>query len=127
MTRKLSSIYQDCAKTHANSDPSLRSGQAPTATPHTTGPLAVRQSASKSSLYQDFRRASKSFAAHPCNRPAAKHMLFLPTLTPPFRQLYYTMSTPARLPGLCYLDNFIMSSKIFFSFTGTNKNHIPGR
>ena len=41
-TRNLSSVYRVCAKTHANPDPSLRSGQAPTATPHTTGPLYVR-------------------------------------------------------------------------------------
>jgi hypothetical protein len=34
----------------------------------------------KCSLYQDFRRARKSFAALPCNRPvAAKHMLFCPS------------------------------------------------
>jgi len=38
-TRYLSSVYRDCAKTHANPDPSLRSGQAPTATPYTTGPV----------------------------------------------------------------------------------------
>jgi len=63
-------------------------------------------------------------------------MLFLPTLTPPFRQLYHTMTNPARLsgllkkqmvfaitprqiinneiiparlPGLCHLDNFIVT------------------
>jgi hypothetical protein len=43
------------------------------------------------SLYLDFQRASKSFAAHPCNRPvAAKYMLFC-------------------LPGLRSLDNFIIT------------------
>jgi len=47
MTRKLSSVYRDFAKTHANPDPSLRSGQAPTATPHTTGPLYLSRSASE--------------------------------------------------------------------------------
>jgi hypothetical protein len=41
MIRKLSSIYRDFAKTHSNPDPSLRSGQALTATAHTTGPLVV--------------------------------------------------------------------------------------
>jgi len=40
-TGKLASIYLDFAKTHANPDPSLRSGQAPTATAHTTGPLVA--------------------------------------------------------------------------------------
>jgi hypothetical protein len=35
----LSSTYRDLAKTHANPDPSLRSGQAPTATNQTAGPL----------------------------------------------------------------------------------------
>ena len=35
-TRNLSSVYRVCAKTHANPDPSLRSGQAPTATTHTS-------------------------------------------------------------------------------------------
>jgi len=88
-----------------------------TATPHTTGPLAVRQMASKPALHHDFRRTSKSFAARPCNRPvAAKHMLFcLPGLrrldnfimtrqsllfigTLPSGQLYYNVPTPATLP-----------------------------
>jgi hypothetical protein len=62
-----------------------------TQAPHIAGPLAVRQSEAKSSLYQDFRRSSRSFAARPCNRPvAAKHILFC-------------------LPGLGHLDNFIIS------------------
>ena len=33
---KILPTYRDFAKTHANPDPSLRSGQAPTVTPHTT-------------------------------------------------------------------------------------------
>jgi hypothetical protein len=48
-----------------------------TATPYTTGPLAVRQIATKLVLHHDFRRASKSFAARPYNRSIfAKHMVF---------------------------------------------------
>ena len=39
VTGQILPIYRDFAKTHANPDPSLRSGQAPMATPHTTGPL----------------------------------------------------------------------------------------
>jgi hypothetical protein len=34
---------------------------------------------------------------------------FLPARTPPFRQFYLNMTTPTNLPGLCYLDNFIIS------------------
>jgi hypothetical protein len=61
-----------------------------TATNQTAGLLAARQIAAKLSLYLDFRRTSKSFAALPCNRPfAAKHMLFC-------------------LPRLSRLDNFII-------------------
>ena len=45
-----------------------------TATPYTTGPLAVRRSLQ----HPDCQRAIKSLAAHPCNRPfTAKHMLFV--------------------------------------------------
>jgi hypothetical protein len=55
-----------------------------------TPPYLLDQIAAKFALYLDFRRTSKSFAAHPCNRPvAAKHMLFC-------------------LPGLRRLDNFII-------------------
>jgi hypothetical protein len=62
-----------------------------TATSHTTGPLAVRQICPKFALHRDFRRARKSLAALPCNRPfAAKHMLFCP-------------------PGLRYLESFIVT------------------
>jgi hypothetical protein len=35
-------------------------------------PLAARQISPKFSLYLDFRRARKSFAALPCNRPGCK-------------------------------------------------------
>ena len=48
-----------------------------TLTTSTAGPLAARQICTEPSLHRDIRRTSKSFAAHPCNRPvAAKHMLF---------------------------------------------------
>jgi len=33
----------------------------------------------------------------------------LPTRTPPFRQIYHNMAIPARLSGLCNLDNYIMT------------------
>jgi hypothetical protein len=49
----------------------------PTLSAHTRQTLAARHIYPKSSLYLDFRRARKSFAALPCNHPvAAKHMLF---------------------------------------------------
>ena len=80
-------IYQDLQKLMPTLTPRLWRGRLP-ATAHTTGPLAARQICPKFSLYRDFRRARKSFAALPCNRPfAAKHMLFCP-------------------PGLRHLDNF---------------------
>jgi len=92
---------------------SYRRTAPPTFTPSTAGPLAVRQMTSKSPLYHDFLRTSKSFAARPCNRLfAAKHMLFLPTRTLPLRQLYHDTKTPVRLPGLCRLDKFIMTRKL---------------
>ena len=53
--------------------------------------VSHQMNAAKFALYLDFRRTSKSFAARPCNRPcAAKHMLFC-------------------LPGLCCLNNFIIT------------------
>lgn len=40
---------------------------------------------------------------------AAKHMLFLPTLTLPLKQIYHDNKIPAHLPGLCHRDNYIMT------------------
>jgi hypothetical protein len=37
---------------------------------------------------------------------------FLPARTPPFRQLHHAMTIPARLSGLCHLDNFIKTGQI---------------
>ena len=51
ITWQILPIYRDCAKTHATPDPSLRSGQAPTATPHTTGPLAFRPGVSQKNYH----------------------------------------------------------------------------
>jgi hypothetical protein len=85
-------FYRDKTTSHhlpglAKNSPTLTQ----TAPNYTTEPLAARQIAAKFSLYQDFRRTSKSFAARPCSRPcAAKHMLLCP-------------------PGLRNLDNFIMT------------------
>ena len=88
--------------------------------PFIAGPLAARQIGPKCSLYLDFRRARKSFAARPCNRPTAKHMLFcLPGLrqlddlimtrqslpltgTQPSGQLHHNMKTIEHLPVLHY-------------------------
>ena len=102
-------IYLDCAKTHANPDPSLRSGQAPTATPHTTEPLAVRQTVRNTVIPNAQARVLQPI---PATVPAAKHMLLLPTRTLPLRQLYHDTKTPVRLPGLCRLDKFIMTRKL---------------
>jgi hypothetical protein len=52
--------------------------------------VSCKANCDKSSFYQDFRHASKSFASRPCNRPfAAKHML-------------------SCLPRLCHLDNYFI-------------------
>jgi hypothetical protein len=86
--------------------------------PNAINELAARQIAAKFALYQDFRRASKSFAALPCNRPGCKTHAFLPARTPLSRQIYHTMTNPTRLPGLCYLDKYTMT-KFFYPYTET--------
>jgi hypothetical protein len=80
--------------------------------------VSCKANCTKSSFYQDFRRTSKSFAAHPCNRPfAAKHMLFgLPGLCRLDNLSWHI--NPTRLPGLSRLDNFIMTRKLQPVYTG---------
>jgi len=66
--------------------------------------LAARQIYPKSSLYHDFRRISKSFAALPCNHPvAAKHMLFGLHCTTP-RQLLPVYRDPVIWTTLSFPD-----------------------
>jgi hypothetical protein len=63
--------------------------------------LAARQIYPKCTLHLDLRRTSKSFTARPCNHPfGCKTHASLPTRTPPFRQISYIMTNPARLPEL---------------------------
>jgi len=80
--------------------------------------LAARQIAAKFSLYLDFRRASKSFVALPCNHScAAKHNLSrfsgMLLCLPGLRRLDNFIKTlkPTRLPRLLYLDNFIITNQ----------------
>jgi hypothetical protein len=65
-------------------------------------PLAVKQAGSKPVL----PTRKQEFCSPSLQSPLRyKTHAFLPTLTPPLRQIYHTMTIPARLPGLCHLDN----------------------
>ena len=107
-------------------------------------PLAARQICPKSSLHRDFRRARKSFAALPCNRPvAAKHMLLCPPglrhldnflylekpcpfiSTLPSGQLHQNMTNPTRLSGLWQLHHTMTISARLPGLTHLDNILIP--
>ncbi len=99
--------------------------------PHIAGPLAARQICTEHAVYQDFANAqARVLQPIPATVPSLQNTCFfanpdsatltissyhkksyLFTWTLPSGQLNQTVTDPARLPGLCHLDNIIIPGK----------------